>query len=158
MNSLIYEDKPPFGPWLLFFLVPFLILLLAFVYYLHLSREESVLAVVAIAVSSAFFWAIQPRRYQILDDRVKIIRGLAVSIDIPFNKINNIKEASWADANFAIILWLSYITSYKNVVEIAVTSKLAPKVYISPNNRTLFLENLNKAVYDWKRGATKVGS
>jgi hypothetical protein len=40
---------------------------------------------------------------------------------------------------------------------VEIKRKKGMTVNITPNDRDLFLENLNQAVYDWKRGAAKVG-
>ena len=116
MDNLICEDKAPFGAWLLFFLFPFLIICLVWVYFMHFSWKETVIALVIIPICAIFYWAIQPKRYQIFGDRLKITRGIAISINIPFYKIRGIKESGLATANFPYILWVSYVTSFKNIV------------------------------------------
>ena len=151
MYNLIYEDKAPFGAWLLFFLFPFLIICLVWMYFMHLSWEETLIALIVIPICTIFYWAIQPRRYQIFGDRLKITRGIAASKDFAFYKIRGIKKSGLATGNFPYILWVSYVTSFKNIVEIAVSGRLWSKVYISPSNRELFLDHLNKALDEWRR-------
>jgi hypothetical protein len=99
--------------------------------------------------------ALMPTKYQIFDDRIRIILGYIFHFDIPFSNIADIEVATFED------LWgvhLNFSNSFSSDDILEITRKHRAKVYITPFDRPLFLENLNKAIYDWKRSAAKVGS
>jgi hypothetical protein len=97
-----------------------------------------------IAIPLALF----PTKYQIFDDRIRIVLGWVFHFDIHFSHIENFTAATWQDT---FGLKLNFVIRYSNDNILQIIRKHGAKIYISPSNRTLFLENLNKAVYDWKR-------
>ena len=89
-----------------------------------------------------------PTRYQIFNDRIRIVLGWLFHFDIHFNNIENATAATWKD------LWglnLNFITSYSSDDILQITRKRGAKIHINPYNRKLFLEHLNKALTDWRR-------
>ncbi len=90
-----------------------------------------------------------PAKYQIFNDRIRVILGYLWHFDVPFNNIENATAATWED------LWglnLNFINSYSSDDILQITRKRGAKIHITPWDRKLFLENLNKALADWRRG------
>jgi hypothetical protein len=115
------------------------------------SEEEARNASIVLFATAVFvlllFWATFPRRYQIFTDRVKIVLGGPLSVNIKFDTI---KEAREARGEKALGFWgLRFTTSTKDIMEIVRNKGMC--VVISPGNRESFLKELNKAIADWKR-------
>ena len=90
-------------------------------------------------------WALLPRRYQILEDRIKIVLGSPFSFKIGFDTIKEARKATvWSGT-----MTINFVTSVKNVVEVLRSKGM--HVAISPSNRELFLEELTKAMANWKK-------
>jgi len=156
MEFVLYEDRPRYDLWLkaLFALAPLLLIVLSIsIYYGVLpaeSEEEARNASIVLFATAVFvlllFWATFPRRYQIFTDRVKIVLGGPLSVNIKFDTI---KEAREARGEKALGFWgLRFTTSTKDIVEIVRSKGMC--VVISPGNRESFLKELNKAIADWK--------
>jgi hypothetical protein len=93
-------------------------------------------------------FAVMPTKYQIFNDRMRIILGWVFHFDIPFNNIENVTSATFGD------LWgpnLNFINSYSSNDILRIARKHGAKVHITPWNRTPFLENLNKAITEWRK-------
>jgi len=102
---------------------------------------EAAIAMFSITLFDALlFKAILPRRYQIFEDRLKIVMGGPFAISISFS---NIEEAKPASSRKVFVYWgLRLATSSSNVVEIV--RKKGMNLVISPSNE-MFLEELNQA-------------
>ncbi len=141
-NILLYEDIPEYGSWLKLILGG--ILALTFILgMIFLSIDtEAALAMLGITIFDALlFKAILPRRFQIFEDRLKILLGGPFAINIP---LSNIAEARPALGRKAFYYpGLRFATSTKRVVEII--RKKGMNLVISPRNDDLFLEQLNQA-------------
>ena len=158
MELVLYEDRPGYALWLkaLFALTPLLLIVLSILIYYGVlpveSEEEARSASIVLLATAVFvlllFWAILPRKYQILTDRVKIVLGGPLYVNIKFDTVKEVRERGREKALLGI--WgLQLTTSAKGIVEI-VRSK-GMHVVISPGNREFFLKELNKATADWKR-------
>jgi hypothetical protein len=93
-------------------------------------------------------FAVMPTKYQIFNDRIRIMLGWILHFDIPFNNVENITSATFQD------LWglnLNFINSYSSDDILRITRKHGAKIHITPWDRTQFLENLNKTLADWRR-------
>ena len=145
-STLLYEDTPKYDSWLKLILGGVLaltfILGIIFIY----QDTEAAIAMFGITLFDALlFKAILPRRYQIFEDRLKILLGGLFSINIPFSNIAEAKPASGRKA-FAYG-GLRFATSARNVVEIV--RKKGLNLVISPRNDDMFLEQLNQARKLW---------
>jgi hypothetical protein len=92
--------------------------------------------------------ALNPTKYQIFNDKIRIVLGYVLHFDTPFSNIENFASATFQD------LWglnLNFINSYGSDDILRITRKHGAKIHITPNDRELFLENLNKALTDWRR-------
>jgi len=142
MDNPLYEDIPRYDFWLKFILGG--ILALTFILGIILISEdtEAALAMFGITLFDALlFKAILPRRYQIFEDRLRILMGGPFAINISFSNIEEAKLASGRKA-FAY-RGLRLATSTHHVVEIV--RKKGLNLVISPRNDDMFLEQLNQA-------------
>jgi hypothetical protein len=148
---LVHEDKPEYDFALKLFLslAPTLILLLLFLIHHDIipseNEEEARMAEMTLMVSLAvilfFYWAILPRKYEIHEDRVRIVLG-AFSYSIDLKSIAEVKRAeSWKAFAYK---GLRFATSAKKAVEIK--RRKWPSVVISPSNPELFIESLQQAL------------
>jgi hypothetical protein len=140
---LIYEDTPKYDLWLKFILGGVLALTLILGVILIYRDTEAAIAMFGITGFDALlFKAILPRRFQIFEDRLKILLGGPFSINILLSNIAEVKSASSREV-FAY--WgIRLATSTSNVVE--VVRKKGLNLIISPRNDDMFLEQLNQAL------------
>ena len=142
VNNLIYEDTPRYDIWLKLTLGG----TLAFTFILGwiLISEDIGVALLMFAVTifdALLFRAVLPKRFQIFEDRMKIVLGLHFAISIPFS---NIVDARSASGDKTFIYWgIRFATSTRSVVEIV--RKRGLNMVISPSQDDIFLERLNHA-------------
>jgi len=138
---LIYEDTPNYDLWLKLILGGVLALTFILGIIFLYQDTEAAIAMFGITLFDALlFKAILPRRYQIFEDRLKILLGGPFAINISLSNIEEAKPASGSKA-FAYG-GLRFATSSRNVVEIV--RKKGLNLVISPSDQT-FLEQLNQA-------------
>jgi hypothetical protein len=96
--------------------------------------------------------ALLPTKYQIFSDRMRIVLGWILHFDISFSNIEDtiagMDEDLWG-VNFDLA------NSYSSDDILQINRKRGVKIYISPSNRKLFLEHLNKALTDWRRNSLR---
>jgi hypothetical protein len=146
MDSVIYEDSPRYDTFLKAIIVLPVFFIIAGIYYLFTGEVEAGTGMFATTLLMvALYWAILPRKYRILDSKFKIVLGGPFSFNVPFDNL----EAAGAPegATFGINFATTFISEH--IVEIK--RKRGLTVNITPNNRDQFLENLNKALTDWRR-------
>lgn len=93
MKLVIYEDSPKYDLWvkMLLGLAPVVLLVLGLLIYYGVlpneteaeARRAPIILFACIAFVLLLYWAILPRRYQILEDRLKIVLGGAFSFSFP---------------------------------------------------------------------------
>ncbi|MCJ7653695.1 MAG: hypothetical protein MUO97_00060 [Dehalococcoidia bacterium] len=150
MESVIYEDSPHYDVWLKGIMMLPIFFILIGLYYLFTGQVESGIGLFATAViMGAIYWAIFPRKYQVLDSKLRIVLGGPFSFNIRFDTLENACKPE--GVNFGINFATTFISEH--ILEIK--RKKGLTVNITPNDRDLFLENLNKAVYDWRRNNIK---
>jgi len=141
-NILIYEDTPKYDLWLKLILGG--VLALTFILGIIFIYQDTKAAIAMFGITlfdALLFKAILPRRYQIFEDRLKILLGGPFSINISFS---NIREAKSASGSKALVYWgIRFATSTHHVVEIV--RKKGLNLVISPRNDDMFLEQLNQA-------------
>jgi hypothetical protein len=151
MDSVIYEDNPHYDVWLKGIMVLPVFFILIGLYYLFTAQVESAIGLFATAVlMGAIYWAVFPRKYQILDSKLRIVLGGQFSFNVPFDTLKTAGKPE------GVSLGINFATTFLSQHVVEIKRKKGMKVNITPNNRELFLENLNKAVYDWKRSKIKV--
>ena len=141
-NTLLYEDVPEYDFWLKLILGG--VLAITFVLGIVLISQEIEAAIAMFAVTlfdAVLFKAVLPRRFQIFEDRLKILLGGPLAINIP---LSNIAEAKPAAASKTFIYnGIRLATSSRHVVEIV--RKKGMNLIISPAHDDMFLEQLNQA-------------
>jgi len=142
MNSLLYEDTPKYDFWLKLILGG--VLALTFVLGVILIFDDIGVALAMFGVTlfdALLFKAILPRRFQIFEDRLRILLGGPFAINVPFS---NIADAKLASGSKAFAYWgIRFATSTHHVVEIV--RKKGLNLVISPSHDDMFLEQLNQA-------------
>ena len=150
MDSVIYEDNPHYDVWLKGIMVLPVFFILIGLFYLFTAQVESAIGLFATALlMGAIYWAIFPRKYQILDSKIRIVLGGHFSFNVPFDTLETAGKPE------GVSLGLNFATTFLSQHVVEIKRKKGMNVNITPNDRDLFLENLNKAVDDWKRNKIK---
>ena len=140
---LIHEDVPRYDLWLKLLLSGILgFTLILGIILLPVDLAGAYVCFGATVFDALLFYAVLPRRYQIFQDRVRLVLGRPFALDLPFSTIKEVKVASSVKA-FAY--WgLRFATSARSVIEIV--RHKGWNVVISPANPDLFLEQLTQAL------------
>ena len=149
MDYAIYEDKAQQNEFSKYIGMIVIIFTIVFsVYTLIAGPEESkiwacifILAVVSMGIS---MWARFTRKYLIYSDRLKIVKGGPFSTTIPFDNIEEVREATGDDLGPKS----SPFFPIKNSV--LMIRILESAMIITPSNREEFLRHLNEALSEWK--------
>ena len=143
MKNLVYEDTPRYDFWLKSILGGVLALTLILGVILLSEDIGAALAMFGVTLFDALlFKAILPRRYQIFQDRVRIVLGGPFALNIP---LSNIRQARQASSSKTFAYWgFRFATSTHYVVEIV--RKKGLSLVISPASGDMFLEQLNQAL------------
>ena len=146
MDSVIYEEAPRYDSLLKAIMVLPVFFIVFGIYYLIIAEVEAAIAMFATTLlMGIIYWAIFPRKYQILDSKLRIVLGGPFSLNVPFSNL----EAARAPEGATFGINFHTCISSDRVVQII--RKKGWNVNITPNDRDLFLENLNKALNDWRR-------
>ena len=143
MSTLIYKDKAVYDTWLKVVLVS----VLAIPTILAISRisrniEEGLAGFGVLLFVIILFRIILPRRFQVYDDKLRIILGGGpFAFNIPLRDIIEIKPRKGTKAFF--YTGLRFATSANHTVEI--NRKNGLDVLISPANDEMFIDQLNQA-------------
>src|SRR4030043_813542 len=144
MDTVVYEESPRYDSLLKAIMVLPVFFILFGIYYLFIAEVEAAIAMFATTLlMAAVFWAIFPRKYQILDSRFRIVLGGPFSFNIPFSNLETAREPQ--GATFGI----NFGTCFSNERTVQIVRKKGWYVNITPNDSDLFIENLNKALADW---------
>ncbi len=143
LACLIYEDSAPYDPWLKWIIGGTLALTLVLgIVFLPFDVAGAYVMFGVTLFDALLFNAILPRRYQIYQDRLRIVLGKPFAVSISFATI---KEARPAAGSTTFIYWgIRLATSAKSVVEIVRSKGL--NIVISPADRDAFLEQLTQAL------------
>ena len=142
MNTMVYEDTPRYDSWLKLLLGSVLALTLILGFVLLPTDIGAAWVMFAVTLFDALlFKAILPRRYQIFQDRVRIVLGGPFALNIP---LSDISEARSAPGSRAFIYWGIRLATSSSGVEIV--RKKGLSLVISPANADMFLEQLNRAL------------
>ena len=150
MDSIIYEESPRYDSLLKAIMVLPVFFILFGIYYLFIAEVEAAIAMFATTLlMGIIYWAIFPRKYQILDSKIRIALGGQFSFNVPFD---NLETAGKPEG---VSLGINFATTFLSQHVVEIRRKKGMKVNITPNDRDLFLENLSKTVYDWRRNNIK---
>jgi hypothetical protein len=148
MDSVIYEDSPHYDVWLKGIMVLPAFFIIIGLYYLFTAQVESAIGLFAATLlMGAIYWAVLPRKYQILDSKIRIVLGGQFSFKIPFATLET------AGVPEGVSLGINFATTFLSQHVVEIKRKKGMTVNITPTDRDLFLENLNKAMADWKGGS-----
>jgi len=142
MNILLYQDKPKYDLWLKFILGS--IIACTFILGIIFISQDTEAAIVMFGITlfdGLLFKAILPRRFQIFDDKLRIVLGGPLSVSIALSNIAEVKPASGSKV---FVYWgIQFATSTSHVVEII--RKKGLNLIISPSNPDMFLEQFKQA-------------
>jgi hypothetical protein len=148
IGSLVYEDTPPYDRWLKFLIGGILIFTIAIgIFFIPFDLVGTWFLLGETAFLALIFYSIMPRKYQILEDRIRIVLGRPFAINIRFSNIKEIRAASSGDAY--IYYGIRLATNSRSVVEIV--RKRGLGIVISPGNRELFLQQFNQAMENYRK-------
>ena len=140
---LVYQDTPRYDWWLKLVLGGTLALTLVLgLWFFSIDRPAALVLLAVTVFDALLFHAILPRRLQVYSDRLTIVLGYPFAWNI---YLSTIEEARPASSSLAFAYWgVRFATSVRSVVEIVRHSGW--NTVISPSNRDLFLEHLNRAL------------
>lgn len=140
---LVYEEKAEYVSWFkLLFLIPIGLFIGAVIATFNLESEAALVLIGEGLFFILLFYFIMPRRYQIFNDRLRIVLGAPFRIDIPLSTIREVKHSSGIKA--FVYSGVRFATSTKNVIEIVRNKGF--NYVISPNNSEVFREQLNQVI------------
>ena len=146
MESVVYEESPRYDSSLKAIMALPVFFILFGIYYLYIGEVQAAISMFATTVLMfAVFWAIFPRRYQILDNRLRIVLGGPFSFSVPFDNLEAARKPE--GATFGI----NFPTCFSSDRTVQIIRKKGWYVNITPNDSDLFLEYLNKALAEWRR-------
>jgi hypothetical protein len=146
MAAIIYEDAPRYDVWFrAVLLLPVFFVLIAAGQLIGSDKQSAIGLFATALLVTAVFWAIVPRKYCILEDRLSIIMGGPFHFDIPYETIEIAKKPE------GISLGINFATSMHNRNAVQVVRHGKMNVHITPSRPEEFIENLNKAVDHWRR-------
>lgn len=117
MNRLLYEDIPKYDFWLKLIMGGILALTFVSGVILIASDTGGALAMFGVTLfNTLLLKAILPRRFQIFEDRLRILLGRPFAINIPFSNITDAKSTS--DRKVFAYWGIRFATSTQHVVEI----------------------------------------
>jgi len=152
MSTAIYEDTPRYDVWFKAILLLPVFFLLMGAFQLVDGYTSSSIGLLATAVLLiAIFWAIVPRKYCVLDDRLSIVLGGHFRFDIPFDTIDTARRPE------GISLGINFATSMHNRNAVQIVRYGRMNVHITPSRPEEFIENLNKAVVRWRSQGKRTG-
>ena len=142
---LVYEEKAEYVSWFrLLFLIPIGLFIGAVIAASNLESEVSLVLAGEGLFFIVLFYFIMPRKYQIFDDRLRIVLGYPFGINIFLSTIREVKHSPGMKA--FVYSGVRFATSTKNVIEIVRNKGF--NYVISPNNSEAFREQLNQAIED----------
>ncbi|MEW6143192.1 MAG: hypothetical protein AB1597_08615 [Chloroflexota bacterium] len=147
MSVIIHEDRPRYDPRLKgIFGVVFAVLIYSGIEaYLNEGLEAASFVLIPVVVVGLALYLVMPRRYQVLDDCLKVVMGGGFSIGYPFSTMKGIVQRSdiWFSINFVTTF------SSKHVVYL-IRTKGFP-VAISPSEPQALIATTERAMALWKR-------
>jgi hypothetical protein len=140
---LVHEEKAEYSSWLIYLLaLPIGLVLAAIVFGVNRDLQPALVFLAEAGIFSLIFYFLAPRKYQIYQDRLKIVLGSPFSIDL---RLSTIREATRSSGSKAYAFsGVRFATSSRFVIEILRDKGL--NYVISPQNGQLFLEQLNLAM------------
>ncbi len=142
MKLPLYEDHARYDYWLrlILFGIP-LILLTIGIILIPEDREGAIAMFGGSLFIILLFYLVLPKKYQIFEDKLKILLGWPLYVSI---SLANISDSQITSGRKVFAYWgIRFATSSKSVVE--VIRKRGLNIVISPSNGPLFVDRLNEA-------------
>ena len=101
---VINEESADYSTWFkLLFLIPVALFIGAILSYFNQEPEAPLMLVIGGIIIAILFYFITPRKYQIFQDRIRIILGAPFGVNISYSTIREVRRA--AGANALGLLW-----------------------------------------------------
>ncbi len=140
---ILHQEPAKYGAWLkLVFIIPIGLFIGAAVSAYYQELEAALFLIGEGAFFVLLFYLIMPRRYEIYQDRLRIVLGPPFGINIPLSTIKEVRHSSGVKA--FMYSGIRFATSTKYVVEIVRNRGF--NYVISPQNGDLFLDQLTQAI------------
>jgi hypothetical protein len=142
MKLPLHEDRARYDYWLQLILFGIPLILLTVGIILIPEDREGAIAMFGGSLFVVFlFYLVLPKKYQIFEDKLKILLGWPLYVDI---SLTNISDSRITSGSKVFAYWgIRFATSTKSVVEII--RKRGLNIVISPSNGPLFVDRLNEA-------------
>lgn len=152
MDSIIYEDSPYYDARqigaIVIVLLPFIIIIL---FCLFTGNMIGLIGgFVAGLLISFYHLMLFPRKYQIFNNNLRILLGDVFPFDIPFHNLENARQPTQREWFRSTSLGFGTYSRDHSVQIVQKKSRFLPRINISPCDREKFLEQLNKALNDWR--------
>lgn len=145
---LIHEEKAAYDIWIkLVFLIPVGFVIGAVILLVTDESIGSLVMFIDAVFLFLLFYFIMPRKYQIYEDRLKIVLGTPFTINILLSSVREIRRVSGSKA--FIYSGVRFATSARCVVEIS--RRTGMNYVISPQNGDVFLDILNQVIRSRQR-------
>jgi hypothetical protein len=148
MDKVLYQDNAKYD--LMFRVVQVLPLaIIVFAYFSEFKWGEQVKYIVmgVVFIIGVAFWLLMPRRFYIMEDRIKFMQGLGLSFSIRYRNI----EAIGRNITTKFRLNLS---TYRSEPVVLVRKK-GMNVAFTPENEDEFIRKCSQAINTWKAGASQ---
>ena len=143
-GALLYQGEPAQGSLLklLLLLLPTIFLIISVIF---LSSGETAGGLVMMGdafLIGLILWMILPRSYQVFEDRLRIVLGGPVAINIDFAQVKSIEVTNKSDltVNFVTVITKNYVRIIK---------KRGMNIAITPEHSELFIDEANRALQRW---------
>lgn len=144
----IYQDSAKYDLWFKVVLVlPVVVIAFALFADFKMGEETKYIVIAVVAVIGLAFWLLMPRRFLIMEDRLKFIQWIGMSFSVSFDRIKTARELTKSGFN------INLSTSNQTAIELVLNRGM--NINFSPENRDEFIKKLNKAVEEWRVGGGK---
>jgi hypothetical protein len=146
--NYIYQDTAKYDMWFKVVLVlPLVVIAFALFSDFKMGEVAKYVVIGVVAVIGLAFWLLMPRRFILMEDRIKFIQGLGLSFNVNYDRIEIARELTKSSFNINL--------STSNVTAIELVVKHGMNINFSPENRDEFIKKLNGALEKWRVGGGK---
>jgi hypothetical protein len=147
MSNLIFEDKPCYdaGMKMILSVAPVILLAQAVQVYLTEGLAEAKAVAMPLVIIFLIYLFVLPRRYQVMDDGIKILLGRPFSIGYSYGAIS---EVTRQGRHYFGINLATAISSNRSVY---VLRDRGMRVAITPCDPDAFVRAASQAMESWKR-------
>jgi len=140
--GLIYDEAAPYDSWMKYIIVGLpLLLVVAAVFLIPVDIMGTYFMLGDAALIGLIFHFVMPRRYQIFEDKIRIVLGGPFRVSIPFTNVRNVQAAG--SYKSMVYSGMRFATTSRSVVEII--RKKGMNIVISPADRDRFMEQYRLA-------------